>query len=83
VCDPSALCCRSVRGCRQSVVTKVDPDGSPILLVALRAEGSLRDVSELADKRVRRMLESINGGGQMTLLGARQRQINAWRILCS
>jgi hydrophobe/amphiphile efflux-1 (HAE1) family protein len=66
------------RGVDQPIVTKVDPDAAPILLVTLRGKGSIRDVSELADKRVRRLVESINGVGQVTILGGRKRQINLW-----
>jgi hydrophobe/amphiphile efflux-1 (HAE1) family protein len=61
----------------QPVVQKLDPDAQPILYFALRAQGhSVRETSELADKRVRRSLESIDGVGQVQLLGARKRQIN-------
>jgi HAE1 family hydrophobic/amphiphilic exporter-1 len=66
------------RGVDQPIVTKVDPDAAPIVLVTLRSPGSVRDVSELADKRVRRLVESINGVGQVTILGGRKRQINLW-----
>jgi HAE1 family hydrophobic/amphiphilic exporter-1 len=66
------------RGVDQPIVTKVDPDAAPILLVTFRAPGSIRDVTELADKRVRRLVESINGVGQVTILGGRKRQINVW-----
>ncbi|HZU82350.1 MAG TPA: efflux RND transporter permease subunit, partial [Polyangiaceae bacterium] len=61
----------------QPVVQKLDPDAQPILYFALRSEGhSLRETTELADKRVRRSLESIDGVGQVQLLGGRKRQIN-------
>ncbi|HEY4103905.1 MAG TPA: efflux RND transporter permease subunit, partial [Polyangiaceae bacterium] len=66
------------KGIDPPVVTKVDPDAAPILLMTLRAPGSLRDVTELADKKVRRQIESINGVGQVTILGGRKRQINLW-----
>jgi hydrophobe/amphiphile efflux-1 (HAE1) family protein len=66
------------RGVDQPIVTKVDPDAAPILLVTFRAPGSVRDATELADKRVRRLIESINGVGQVTILGGRKRQINLW-----
>ena len=66
------------KGIDPPVVTKVDPDSAPILLVALRAKGAQRDLTELADKRVRRQIESINGVGQVTILGGRKRQINLW-----
>jgi hydrophobe/amphiphile efflux-1 (HAE1) family protein len=62
----------------QPVVSKVDPDASPILLVTLRGPGSVRDLTELADKRVRRQIESISGVGQVTIVGGTARQINLW-----
>jgi HAE1 family hydrophobic/amphiphilic exporter-1 len=66
------------KGIDQPVVSKVDPDASPILYVTLSSPGSLRDTTELADKRVRRQIESINGVGQVNILGGRKRQINVW-----
>src|ERR1700677_4408230 len=66
------------RGIDQPVVSKVDPDASPILYATLSSPGSIRDITELADKRVRRQIESINGVGQVNILGGRKRQINVW-----
>src|SRR6516165_332780 len=61
----------------QPVVQKLDPDAQPILYFALQAKGhSLRETTELADKRLRRSLESIDGVGQVQLLGGRKRQIH-------
>ncbi|HXX66621.1 MAG TPA: efflux RND transporter permease subunit [Polyangiaceae bacterium] len=66
------------KGIDPPVISKVDPDAAPIMLVALQASGSQRDLTELADKRVRRQIESISGVGQVTILGGRKRQINVW-----
>ncbi len=61
----------------QPVVQKLDPDAAPILYFALQSHGhTLRETTELGDKRVRRSLESIDGVGQVRLLGGRKRQIN-------
>src|SRR5580692_559043 len=61
----------------QPRVQKLDPDASPILYLALRAQSRpIRDVTELADKRVRRVLESVDGVGQVQLIGGRKRQVN-------
>ena len=54
------------------------PDASPVLSVALSANRPVRDITEYADKVLRRQLESVGGVGQVTLLGGRQRQINVW-----
>jgi HAE1 family hydrophobic/amphiphilic exporter-1 len=63
----------------QPSVQKLDPDASPILYFALRAEGhTIRETTELADKRLRRALESIDGVGQVQLIGGRKRQVNVF-----
>ncbi len=59
------------------IIQKLDPDAAPVLLVALRARGhTIREATELADKRLRRTLESVDGVGEVTLIGGRKRQIN-------
>jgi hydrophobe/amphiphile efflux-1 (HAE1) family protein len=60
------------------VITKVDPTASPVLLIALRSSQPIREVTEVADKQVRRRIESITGVGQVTLVGGRKREIRAW-----
>jgi hydrophobe/amphiphile efflux-1 (HAE1) family protein len=58
-------------------VQKLDPDAAPILFFALNAPAhTIRETTELADKRVRRSLESIEGVGQVQLVGGRKRQID-------
>src|SRR5262249_43398584 len=59
-------------------VTKLDPDAAPILYIALESTHDLRATTELADKVVRRQIESISGVGEVLLLGGRARQINIW-----
>jgi hydrophobic/amphiphilic exporter-1 (mainly G- bacteria), HAE1 family len=66
------------KGIDPPVVSKIDPDASPIIYVTLSTPGSIRDTTELADKRVRRQIESINGVGQVNILGGKKRQINVW-----
>jgi HAE1 family hydrophobic/amphiphilic exporter-1 len=62
----------------QPVVDKVDPDAAPVLYAALSADRSIRDISEFADKTLRREIESISGVGKVTLVGSRLRQVNLW-----
>src|SRR3989441_7233857 len=63
---------------QQPRVDKMDPDAAPVLSLALSANKPIRDITEYADKVLRRQLESINGVGQVLILGGRQRQINVW-----
>src|SRR5919206_272032 len=63
---------------QQPRVEKLDPDAAPVLSLALSANKPVRDITEYADKVLRRQLESVNGVGQVLILGGRQRQINVW-----
>ena len=61
----------------QPVVTKVDPTASPVLFLGLSSDTlGIRGVTELADKMVRRQLETVSGVGKVSLVGGRARQIN-------
>jgi len=62
----------------QPRVDKFDPDAAPVLSLALSARKPVRDITEYADKVLRRQLESVGGVGQVLILGGRQRQINVW-----
>jgi HAE1 family hydrophobic/amphiphilic exporter-1 len=62
----------------QPVVEKLDPDSAPILYVAVSANRPIQEISEFADKTLRRELESLSGVGQVTLVGSRLRQVNLW-----
>ncbi|HEV3140372.1 MAG TPA: efflux RND transporter permease subunit, partial [Vicinamibacterales bacterium] len=63
---------------QQPRVDKMDPDAAPVLSLALSANKPVRDITEYADKVLRRQLESMNGVGQVLILGGRQRQVNIW-----
>ena len=62
----------------QPTVEKFDPDSAPVLTLALSAKKPIRDITEYADKMLRRQLESVNGVGQVVVVGGRARQINVW-----
>jgi len=64
------------RGIDAPIVSKVDPQAAPVMLVALRSDLPIREVTEVADKRVRRQIESTSGVGQVTIVGGRARQIH-------
>src|SRR5262252_1002653 len=63
---------------QQPRVDRMDPDASPVLSLALTADKPVRDITEYADKVLRRQLESLNGVGQVVVTGGRERQINIW-----
>ncbi len=64
------------RDAEPPIIQKFDPDSIPVLSIALSGNAPIRDITEFADKKLRRRLESINGVGQVLIVGGRPRQIN-------
>jgi hydrophobic/amphiphilic exporter-1 (mainly G- bacteria), HAE1 family len=64
------------RTIKQPMVEKFDPDSSPVMTLAVSADKPIRDITEYADKTLRRQLESVSGVGQVVVVGGRQRQVN-------
>jgi len=64
------------KGVDPPIVSKVDIGAAPILLITVQSDRSIREATELADLQVRRQIESINGVGQVNLVGGQKRQIN-------
>jgi HAE1 family hydrophobic/amphiphilic exporter-1 len=58
------------------VVQKQDPDSEPILVLSISGKRSPRELSEIADKQVRRAIETVDGVAQVSISGGRLRQIN-------
>jgi HAE1 family hydrophobic/amphiphilic exporter-1 len=58
------------------VVQKADPDSDPVVTLAINGNRPVREITEIADKQIRRALETIDGVGGVALSGDRQRQIN-------
>jgi HAE1 family hydrophobic/amphiphilic exporter-1 len=59
-------------------IAKVDNDASPVVTIAVAAERPLRELTEIADKVVKRGIERANGVGEVTLVGGLERAINVW-----
>lgn len=66
------------QGIDPPAVTKMDPDSSPVLTLTLSGPGDVLALTEFADKKVRRSLESKPGVGEVAIIGGRARQINLW-----
>jgi HAE1 family hydrophobic/amphiphilic exporter-1 len=60
------------------VVQKFDNDSSPVITLALTADRSIRELTELADKTVRVQLERVGGVGEVRVVGGLDRAINVW-----
>jgi HAE1 family hydrophobic/amphiphilic exporter-1 len=52
------------------VIQKADPDAESILSMIVGSDKSLRETTEIADKQIRRVLETVDGVGSVTLTGS-------------
>jgi len=57
------------------VIEKLDPDATPILAIVVSGRRSAREITEIADKRIKRQIETVNGVGSLTFVGDRKREI--------
>lgn len=60
------------------IIEKFDINSAPILAVALSGPVNIRDLSAYADDVVKPQIESIQGVGNVRLVGRREREIRIW-----
>ncbi len=60
------------------IINKADPDMEPVLSMVVAGSGNLRETTEIADKTIRRALETVNGVGSVNLSGGRLREIRVF-----
>ncbi|HWE95340.1 MAG TPA: efflux RND transporter permease subunit [Tepidisphaeraceae bacterium] len=66
------------RGADAPVVYKSNSDADAVLTIALSAKRPLRELTELADKTVKRQLERSTGVGEVYINGGIGRTMNVW-----
>ena len=57
------------------VITKEDPQSDPIMTLLVSGSMSRRELTEIADKQVRRAIQTVDGVGSVELNGGQERQI--------
>src|SRR5689334_22557685 len=57
------------------IVQKLDTDAAPVVRVAVSAPTDIREITNVADKQIKEKIESINGVGDVQIIGGRERQI--------
>jgi HAE1 family hydrophobic/amphiphilic exporter-1 len=62
----------------EPIVQKLDTDAAPVVRIAVSAPRSLREVTDVADKKIKEQIESINGVGDVQIIGGREREIQIW-----
>ena len=58
------------------IVSKFDADAMPILTIAVSGRRDLREVTEIARRQLKERLETVNGVGNVSLVGSRTRSMN-------
>jgi HAE1 family hydrophobic/amphiphilic exporter-1 len=57
------------------VIQKADPDADPVVSLVVAGDKNLRETTEIADKQIKRVLETVDGVGEVSMTGSRDRQI--------
>ena len=57
------------------VIRKADPDSDPILTLLVTGPFERRELTEVADKQIRRALQTVDGVGEVSLSGGQGRQV--------
>ena len=57
------------------VITKQDPQSDPIMTVLVSGSLSRRELTEIADKQVRRAIQTVDGVGSVDINGGQEREI--------
>src|SRR5262249_7676232 len=59
------------------IIQKADPDATPVMSIVLSSPAmSLRTLTEIADKQVKRVLESVDGVGEVSMNGGLPREVH-------
>ena len=65
-------------GTEPPLIAKIDNDSAPVLTIAVSGDRTLRELTEIADRRIRRALERASGVGEVAVVGGLERAINIW-----
>jgi hydrophobic/amphiphilic exporter-1 (mainly G- bacteria), HAE1 family len=57
------------------VIQKMDPDANPILTIAVSGDRSQKEISQIVDKQIKQVLETVKNVGEVTFTGDRPREI--------
>src|SRR5262245_35269073 len=57
------------------VIQKIDPDAAPVLTIDISGNRPPKEITEIADKRIKQELETVKDVGDVTFSGERRREI--------
>ncbi|HVK77250.1 MAG TPA: efflux RND transporter permease subunit [Kofleriaceae bacterium] len=56
-------------------IQKADPDAAPVLMLAIKGDAPVQELTRVAEDVVKRRLETINGVGAVRVIGGQKRRI--------
>ncbi|MEI6667061.1 MAG: efflux RND transporter permease subunit [Acidobacteriota bacterium] len=56
-------------------INKIDPDSAPILTIVVSGDRTQKEITEIADKRIKQVLETVQDVGEVLFNGDRHREI--------
>jgi hydrophobic/amphiphilic exporter-1 (mainly G- bacteria), HAE1 family len=66
---------RFPRDTEPAVVSKIDPDAAPVLTLVVFSNRSPKEITLIADKQIRQVLETVQDVGEVSFFGDRRREI--------
>jgi len=66
---------RFPRDTEPPVVSKIDPDAAPILTLVVFSKRSPKEITQIADKQIKQVLETVQDVGEVAFFGDRRREI--------
>jgi HAE1 family hydrophobic/amphiphilic exporter-1 len=60
------------------IIQKADPDSDPVISLVVAGDKNLRETTEIADKEIKRVMETVDGVGEVSMTGGRDRQIRVY-----
>ncbi len=63
-------------GTEPPIIEKFDVDASPIMSVVVAGNRNLREVTEIAKKQIKEVIETVSGVGAVIMVGSRERAVN-------
>jgi HAE1 family hydrophobic/amphiphilic exporter-1 len=74
----NAIVSRFPPGTEAPIIEKADPDSAPVMAVVISGQRSPREITEIADKRIKRQLETVKDVGAITIVGGQKREIQVF-----
>src|SRR4051812_25756262 len=66
---------RFPRDTEPAVVSKIDPDAAPILTLVVFSKRAPKEITQIADRQIKQVLETVQDVGEVAFFGERRREI--------